>query len=237
MPPKKKSLKAASAAYAICNTEVENSKDECPYCQSCSQKFHPYCAGAALSEHKMYVNGSSYECFHCFKGRKEATVTDLKDCIAALKAEILEVCLTVQELSSKVEAAETENRKVEPSWSQVIRCGKKRQQKHRQEPQPARQTLNPTRQARKSVQAVGARKIWGTLKTITSAAVKNALSSLTKVSSSDLQMKRKYKSSRRNPDTVAKWLFVIRGEENKLQELEGEWRAIAMQTAWKLEPV
>ena len=90
---------------------------------------------------------------------------------------------------------------------------------------------------RKSVKAVGARKIWGTLKTTTSAAVKNALSSLIKVSCSDLQIKRKYKSSRRNPNTVAKWWFVIRGEENKLQELEGEWRAIAIQTVWKLGPV
>lgn len=167
-------------------------------------------------------------------------MTDLKDCIAALKAEILELRSTVQELSSKVEAAEIENRKAEPSWSQVVRRGKKRQQKQRQGPQPARQTLDPTRQGdktRKSVKAVGARKIWGTLKTTTSAAVKNALSSLTKVSCSDLQIKRKYKSSHRNPDTVAKWWFVIRGEENKLQELEGEWRAIAIQTAWKLEPV
>ena len=112
--------------------------------------------------------------------------------------------------------------------------------KQRQEPQPARQTLDPTRQGDKTqklVKAVGARKIWGTLKTTTSAAVKNALSSLTKVSCSDLQIKRKYKSSCRNPDTVAKWWFVIRGEENKLQELEGEWRATAIQTAWKLEPV
>ena len=105
-------------------------------------------------------------------------MTDLKDCIAALKAEILELRSTVQELSSKVEAAEIENRKAEPSWSQVVRRGKKRQQKQRQGPQPARQTLDPTRQGdktRKSVKAVGARKIWGTLKTTTSAAVKNAL--------------------------------------------------------------
>ena len=146
MPPKK-SLKATSAACAICNTEVENSKDECLHCQSCSQKFHRYCSGATLSEHKMYVNGSFYECFHCFKAHKEATVTDLKDYIAALKAEILELCLTVQELSSKVKAAETENRKAEPSRSQVVWRGKKRQQKHRQEPQPVRQTLDPMRQA------------------------------------------------------------------------------------------
>ena len=115
MPPKKKSLKAVSAVCAICNTEVENSKDKCLHCQSCSQKFHQYCAGATLSKHKMYVNGSSYECFHCFKARKEATVTDQKDCITALKAEILELRLTVQELSSKVEAAETETQKAEPS--------------------------------------------------------------------------------------------------------------------------
>ena len=125
MPPKKKTLKAACAACAICNTEVENSKDECLHCESCSQKFHRYCAGVTLSEHITCVNGSSYECLHCFKVRKEATVTDLKDCIAALKAEILELRSTVQELSSKVEAAEIENRKAEPSWSHVVRRGKK----------------------------------------------------------------------------------------------------------------
>ena len=34
-----------------------------------------------------------------------------------------------------------------------------------------------------------------------------------------------------------KWWFVIRGEESVLQELEGEWSTVAMQTAWKLEPV
>ena len=101
MPPKKKTLKAACAACAICNTEVENSKDECLHCESCSQKFHRYCAGVTLSEHITCVNGSSYECLHCFRVRKEATVTDLKDCIAALKAEILELRSTVQELSSK----------------------------------------------------------------------------------------------------------------------------------------
>ena len=53
-------------------------------------------------------------------------MTDLKDCIAALKAEILELRSTVQELSSKVEAAEIENRKAEPSWLHVVRRGKKK---------------------------------------------------------------------------------------------------------------
>ena len=90
---------------------------------------------------------------------------------------------------------------------------------------------------RKSVKAVGARKIWGTLKTTTSAAVKNALSSLTKVSCSDLQIKRKYKSSRRNPDTVAKVVVRDPWRREQTARVRGEWRAIAIQTAWKLEPV
>ena len=62
-----------------------------------NQKFHRYCAGAALTEYKMYENGSPYECFHCYKVRNESTVTDLKDCIEALKSEILELRSTVQE--------------------------------------------------------------------------------------------------------------------------------------------
>jgi len=91
--------------------------------------------------------------------------------------------------------------------------------------------------SQKTVKADGARKIWGTLKTTTCTAVRNAISSVTKVSSSNLQIKRKYKLSHNNPDTVTKWWFVVRGEESVLLELEREWNSIAMQTAWKLEPV
>ena len=64
--------------------------------------------------------------------------------------------------------------------------------------------------------------------------MRNTLNSLTEVSSNDLQ---KYKTSRNNPVKVTKWWFVIRGEESMLQELETEWSVIAVQTAWKLEPV
>ena len=92
--------------------------------------------------------------------------------------------------------------------------------------------------AQKSLKAVGARKIWCTLRTTTCTAVRNTLNSLTEVSSSDLQIKRKYKTSRNNSVTVMKWWFVIKvHEESMLQELEREWGVIAMQTAWKLETV
>ena len=136
MPPKKKSPKTACVACAICSTEVEDGKDECLHCQSCDQKFHRYFAGVSLSEYKTYApNGSSqFECFHCFKVHKESAVTDLRNCIEILKAEIVELRSTVQVLSSRVEATEAENRKPEPpSWSQVVRRSKKRPLKQRQE--------------------------------------------------------------------------------------------------------
>jgi len=40
------------------------------------------------------------------------------------------------------------------------------------------------------------------------------ISSVTKLSSSNLQIKRKYKLSRNNPDNVTKWWFVVRDEES-----------------------
>ena len=104
-------------------------EDECLHRQSCDQKFHRYYAGVALSGYKTYVpNGTSqFECFHYFKVHKESVVTDLKNCIELLKAEILELRSSVQVLSSRVEATEAENRKPEPpSWSQVVRHAKKR---------------------------------------------------------------------------------------------------------------
>ena len=46
---------------------------------------------------------------NCFKVHKESAVTDLKNCIEVLKVEILELCSTVQVLSSRVEETEPEN--------------------------------------------------------------------------------------------------------------------------------
>ena len=65
-----------------------------------------------------------------------------------------------------------------------------------------------------TVKADGARKIWGMLKTTTCTAVRNTITSVTKLSSSNLQIKRKYKLSRNNPDNVTKWWFVVRDEES-----------------------
>ena len=36
---------------------------------------------------------------------------------------------------------------------------------------------------------------------------------------------------------MKKWWFVVRGEEDLLTNLEASWNGIALQTAWRLQPV
>lgn len=82
---------------------------------------------------------------------------------------------------------------------------------------------------------IGARRIWGTMKTTTSAAVINSLKRLTNFSD-EIKVTRKYKTARDNRTVVAKWWFILRGAEERLQLLESGWESVATHTAWKLEP-
>ena len=75
---------------------------------------------------------------------------------------------------------------------------------------------------------VGARKIWGTLKTTTSNAVSSTISKLTS-KGNQVQVKRKYKSIQNTNKTVC-WWFVLRGGEDMLQEIESEWDHVSAQT-------
>ena len=73
------------------------------------QKFHRYYAWVTLTEYKTCVSNDSsqFECLHCFKVYKESVVTDLKNCIEVLKAEILNY--TLRGRSTTEEATEAEN--------------------------------------------------------------------------------------------------------------------------------
>ena len=82
---------------------------------------------------------------------------------------------------------------------------------------------------------VGARKIWGTLRTTTSNAVSSTLSKLTS-KGNQVQVKRKFKSIQNTNKTV-RWWFVIRGSEDMLQDIDSEWDHVSAQTNWKLEPL
>ena len=86
------------------------------------------------------------------------------------------------------------------------------------------------------MQVKGARRIWGTIKATTPVAVKATIKQFSTVGAS-LVVKRKYKTASEDPQRVIRWWFVLRGEEESLETLQGEWPRIATQTAWKLEPL
>ena len=51
-----------------------------------------------------------------------------------------------------------------------------------------------------------------------------------------IMVKRKYKTARDNHAVVKKWWFILRGSEERLQQLENEWEPVAIHTSWKIEP-
>ena len=98
-------------------------------------------------------------------------------------------------------------------------------------PQPARRPMPPR------IEVSGSRKVWGTLKNTTTSAVAKALTSLAKIPPMSVTVKRKYKVARNNSKQVVRWWFIIRGNEEVLQQLQANWEAVSIHTAWKLEPV
>ena len=82
----------------------------------------------------------------------------------------------------------------------------------------------------------GARRVWGTKKTATTAVVKATIQQLSTVGEGVL-VKRKYQTAGEDLKRITRWWFVVRGEEKTLQTLQEEWSQIAAQTAWKLEPL
>ena len=59
--------------------------------------------------------------------------------------------------------------------------------------------------------------------------------------SSELKIKRKYKTTTDNLSSstqhVFSWWFVVKAKESVLEQLQKEWHLVAMQTDWKLTPL
>ena len=111
---------------------------------------------------------------------------------------------------------------------------------------PRQAASNAQSSRRPKVMVQGKRKVWGTLRTTTEAAVKNTIRLICKVDEG-IEVKRKYRLSgsgthRANSENqpkphVAKWWFVISADESALDQLALSWSAVKLQTNWSLEPV
>ena len=94
----------------------------------------------------------------------------------------------------------------------------------------------PKHVLKERISVIGARKIWGTLRSTTVTAVTRALETVTDLPIDQLSVKRKYKNMINSKKSV-RWWFVIRGDESNLQKLEECWQLVSLQTNWKIEPL
>ena len=181
----------------------------------------------------------------------QSTCTSNSDALATITSQVSQVTETTNFMQLQT---------VTQPWSEVVRNGKakgnnsihkeKRGKVHQQchqktqknteklEENSSHQSSQKPRHLPSSkmrVQISGARRIWGTLKTTTCAAVSSSLKRLTSFSD-QIMVKRKYKTARDNHAVVKKWWFILRGSEERLQQLENEWEPVAIHTSWKIEP-
>ena len=250
-----------SVCKLCCDNEVAS--EEIVKCIECKKTAHRYCAGVPIDE--MASDSGCYTCTSCVKKLHEKELTDMKACIASLRAEIAELRTAVLEVEAAVAAKDSEAWSVGDAqlegWSRVTRSRRKDKQSNSMKSSTAESgreqpNITPTAASfqvdkshsqqcptgRSKVEVKGKRKVWGTLKTTTVAAVKNAIKVISKVEG--LEIKRKYslkkaqqaRIGREAASTqVSKWWFIISGEESILDQLVSNWDAIKLQTNWSLE--
>ena len=206
---------------------------------------HPFfCPSCQLQEHQQLIL-SLVVSVDVLKG--EVRLLKLAQDIAKVTTSMpLRVGNAAQETSVQVSQPSKPPRSSNSGWAKV---NSKKKQKSRRPPATVKQPVanqrgatenpnnSPPMSRKKFLPLSGARKIWGTLRSTTTLAVANALKQLAGIDTSKLQIKRMFKTSSTESSRVKKWWFVIRGEEDLLNKLEAGWNGIALQTAWKLQPV
>ena len=255
MSRKAKNPKTSVAMCPVCEKAVidggRKSQDSI-FCEgSCQAWLHRCCAGLTRTRFAELSDDSMpFYCPSCASDKHTQELAELKSAMAALVQEVEQLKSSVHMLSSTVQPAEGD----EQTWSQVVQ--KKRKPKKPRQAQGADQSAEERARKRTNVsdqrlsgagerrgssreqtspsqkeKVVGARTIWGTLRTTTVATVTSALSRLTSVGDK-LQIRRKFKTTTGNR---IRWWFVVRGSEEDLCNLENEWDRIKIQTSWKLE--
>ena len=220
-------------------------------CSICQVWLHRYCAGIPMSRYA--TAASSFVCSACSIMPSTSIVAELRSEIAALKAEVSELRTALNVANQKLDKELCEQGvDGRQNTSTADNTGRGRaaqsQQRHsnrRMRGLPRQGTsLRPPRATRATpvnrrkpcVPVEGKRKIWGTRKTTTAGDITRTINSHTSIKTG-LTVKRKYKSKSRYPYAISKWWFVVSGEENLLQQLQGEWSTVSNHTEgkWSLE--
>ena len=264
MPPRKNSRKQSSTVNGkqsgnslgspasrkrVCDgcTDTISATTDALQCSMCQVWLHRYCAGVPTSRYAAIA--PSFVCSACSITASASIVSELRSEIAALKAEMFELktALNVanQKLELHVQKVASTEMQIAQSQQRYSnrRFGSNVLSSHKARPPKAShassaRAVKGTYTEKSYVAVQGKRKLWGTRKITNTEDVIQTINSHTNVKTG-LTIKRKYKSSPRQPHTTSKWWFVIIGEENLLQQLQGEWSKVKSQTEgkWSLEPL
>lgn len=246
---------ASNEECALCCNAIVEGEEEALLCEgdgSCNKWMHRYCAGVSASHYESLVKSPlPFNCSLCVQQKQAAMIDEMKSTIAALTAEVRELRTALQSTTVRAEAGSDNS----TAWSEVVQRGSARSGNHSRSHSGK---LNDNKQRKAQTSRVGGkplnsntnvshknheqgariivpgvRRVWGTMKNTSPAAV---ISTLTKLTSqnlgSKLTVRRKFKESTSGRD---RWWFLLKGEERVLKELEDMWNTVSLQTRWKLE--
>ena len=229
----------------MCRTPIVDGSDDALQCEGdCHKWLHRICAGVSKNHHIALSNSlSPFTCWLCSQTLQQATVSQLQSEIDALKMEVAELRAILETKSAMVSSEAG-------SWLDVVRCKGDSKSNKLDKLHTRSKTIpgNTKKQFRSSslhsnenkdtkrklprarAQVEGKRKVWCTLKTCSTAAVKSAISTLTNVPSDELSIRRKYKTVTTNTERVFKWWFIIGAEERVLAQLQEQLHSVGLQT-------
>ena len=244
MPPKKQRWSQNSATKepcCICCQPIVIGKDEALFCVGkCQQWLHRYCASVSVKCYKAIIDDNhSYLCPCCYRESQEERITELTSTVETMKLEIAQL---KKELATALGTATTQpqrsyanvaSRKTGAGANKAHNYRKPLGGEHGAGSDAGSTALGEPSVSTNKIKVVGARRIWGTLKSSSTKIVKSVILRVSKIEG-ELRIKRKDKE---NPTTGRpKWWYVVHGSESTLMELEAKWDQVKVQTSWKLEP-
>ena len=198
--------------------------------------MHRYCAGVSTTHYELLSNSPSpFNCSLCAQHKQAATIGELHATIATLSAEVAALRAALQAAKSvpqqSAPATKSPSSYAEVVRSKNIRHNRTNSRKNADASSSNVKVARPNLNSEK-VMVSGARRVWGTMKETTTAAVKNTIRRLSGCEM-ELKVRRKTKELSNNRYL---WWFVLHDDEERLQMLETAWGKVLMHTNWKLEP-
>ena len=242
-------------AHCCDGCAAEIPEPEALNCTACGVWLHRYCAGIPTSHFATIA--SSFICTACSLTVSKSVILELRGEIDALKAEIIELRATVEDMKSKSKqqasnpSAEKQTSSGNGSWARVVkRSGRRNAERqarksnesathqhpnHGDSAMAHRPPSVPVHVAPADKEVVpSVRRIWGTKKDVSISTIAKTLKQHTSVGNK-VAIQRKI---RRMANNRLHWWYLVRSDENVLEELDKEWEQVASATdsaRWKLE--